>query len=86
MNLTADIVEYLTGERRAMKPDDLAMAIRNDALHNAAWPKAPFTAWQAAIRDAIKSGQLIEDGDKVKIAPPFEIPKQKLVQKGLFDD
>jgi len=85
-DLPSEITEFLTGERRPMRPVDLAIAIRNEALHNAAWATATIEEWQAAIQQAVKIGKLIEDAGKVRIAPQFTEPKPKFVQKGLFDE
>lgn len=67
-DLATDIVEYLRGERRRMTRQELALRIVKEAAHNAAWPRASYEAWEAAIASAVKAGALQSDGQTVWLA------------------
>jgi len=69
MTLSTDIAEYLRGERKPMKRQDLCTSIVIEASHNNAWPTATFGQWDDAITTAIKDGLLVMDGEKVWLAP-----------------
>ena len=68
MSLQSDIVEYLKGERRPMKRQELAAAIQRDACHNPAWPKATFEQWTDAINAAVRAGEFVLVNESVWLA------------------
>jgi len=68
VTLFTDVVEYLRGERRTMKRQELAASIQREATHNPAWPKATFEQWTQAIDDAVRAGELVLDGETVRLA------------------
>jgi hypothetical protein len=68
VTLSTDVVEFLRGERRPMKRQELAASIQREATHNPAWPKATFEQWTQAINDAVRAGELVLDGETVRLA------------------
>jgi hypothetical protein len=68
MNLQTDIVEYLKGERRPMKRQELCVSIVKEASHNHAWPKATHEEWMLAINAAVRDGALVLVNESVWLA------------------
>ncbi len=82
--LTRDVIDYLTGERVAMRPVDIAVGITSLASRVSAWSSAPIDAWLRTIDKAVADGLLVKQGDKVFLAPDEE-PTKKSIQLGLFE-
>jgi hypothetical protein len=79
MSLKNDIVEYLKGERRPMKRQELCVAIVKEASHNHAWPKATHQEWMQAINAAVRDGALVLVNESVWLATkPVEKKSEQL--------
>ena len=68
MSLQTDIVEYLKGERKPMKRQELCVSIVRESAHNHAWPKATHEQWMAAINAAIRAGELVLTDEVLRLA------------------
>ena len=82
MSLETDIVQFLKGERKPTRRQELCALITRAAVHNPAWPKATYEQWNAAIAKAISLGLIQCDGQTVWL--PKSEAKPKSEQLDLF--
>lgn len=81
-DLTADVVDYLKGERVPITRQAFVLGIVTLSTHSNAWQRATHEQWSEALDRCIKSGAVVEEGGKVRIASAR--PKDVQTQMELF--
>lgn len=66
--LAIDIVQFLRGEKRPYKTDELIRLIIQEAAHNRQWATASWQEWKAAVDEAVREGEIEKVGETLWIA------------------
>lgn len=80
--LESDVVDYLKGERVPITRQAFVVGIVTLSTHSNAWQRATHEQWGEALDRCIKSGSVVEEADKVRVAPAR--PKGVQTQMELF--
>jgi len=80
--LLNEVIEFL--ERHAMEPWRIALELVQMRRSGLPWPEATQEQWIAAIDHGVKTGRLVQDGNKVRLAPKPVETKQDAAQMELF--
>lgn len=80
-SLAVDVVQFLRGEKRPYKPDELIRLIIQEAAHNRQWATASWQEWRASLDEAVRCGEIEKVGETLWIAARV---KQEETQLELF--